>query len=493
MSYGQNIVTMILIGEADSYELARKNALRYSIEKVYGTYISSNSVISNDVLVKDEIYSFSNGTISNLEEVSSIVMNGKHIVTLKVTVSPEKLVAFVRENGQNITYDAKSFVSGIKAISFSEKLAEESEYNIMHSLIYFSRKVLNNCFDYKIISSKPYLGLLSGWSIDLDLKIYSNENLIHLIQHIEKTLNVLDYSYSNELMKDWGLKFKNQYGSISNYDYKGKIVKNKVTIEDVVIGSSAFKANLKRGDMITAYRIGNSGDYIPLTKQGIDKFTTTIRKAFEDGTNLNLEIISEDPQNYQINYHTKRPKYKFLPKKYINVTPDIYTIRTRRKDDDRHTIGKPVFNLKFNGQTYKLRSNQSRRIIHDFISKDFWSTVNSFKVKVVAGKYTRELTQCPININRWNYDTKRNEFADDCSNRSHWNTLSLKDYSGIESENMEPEEDILYMYDHKQTPVAYSLSRFTSNFATTVNYSYQDNETSLEFISSIEEFKVIRP
>ena len=43
-------------GSGLSYDIARNNALRYAIESAFGTFISSETKISNDILQSDEIY-----------------------------------------------------------------------------------------------------------------------------------------------------------------------------------------------------------------------------------------------------------------------------------------------------------------------------------------------------------------------------------------------------------------------------------------------------
>lgn len=113
--YGQETITMISESSGNSYETARNNALRNAVEKVYGTFVSTSTVVSNNKLMKDEIYTFSSGAVSNFEEISSVVVNGKHSVTLKVTVSREKMATLIRSKGKDVEYDASQFVSGIKA------------------------------------------------------------------------------------------------------------------------------------------------------------------------------------------------------------------------------------------------------------------------------------------------------------------------------------------------------------------------------------------
>ena len=82
--YGQEGTILISTGEGNSYDVARKNALRYAIEKVYGAFVSSNSLLSNDILQKDEIYTFSTGVVSNMKEVSKVEIGGSYSVNVRL-------------------------------------------------------------------------------------------------------------------------------------------------------------------------------------------------------------------------------------------------------------------------------------------------------------------------------------------------------------------------------------------------------------------------
>ena len=50
-------ITLVTSGTGDTKEEAVKNALRSALEQTYGAFVSSNSQVVNDELVKDEIVS----------------------------------------------------------------------------------------------------------------------------------------------------------------------------------------------------------------------------------------------------------------------------------------------------------------------------------------------------------------------------------------------------------------------------------------------------
>ena len=56
-------VMLTVTGQGKTIDEARTNALRSAIEQAFGTFISSNTTIMDDKLVKDEIVSVTNGNI----------------------------------------------------------------------------------------------------------------------------------------------------------------------------------------------------------------------------------------------------------------------------------------------------------------------------------------------------------------------------------------------------------------------------------------------
>ena len=61
-----NSATLTVSGQGKTQDEAKQNALRSAIEQAFGAFISSNTEILNDELVKDEIVSVSNGNIQKL-------------------------------------------------------------------------------------------------------------------------------------------------------------------------------------------------------------------------------------------------------------------------------------------------------------------------------------------------------------------------------------------------------------------------------------------
>jgi hypothetical protein len=482
-SFSQETITVISEGSGNSYEAARNSSLRNAIEKIYGTFVSTSTIVNNGQLQKDEIFTFSSGSVSNFQEISSIVVNGKHSVTLKVTMSKQKLATFIKSNGKNIDYDATEFVSGIKAKVINEKLAEESELNIINSLSQFAQKVFPDCLDYEITASEPYLGIIFGWTIQLDLKFKTNKNLDILNNHIHKTLQAIDYNYIDEPQRDWGFRL---YTS-DKYPEVG----------EVVTGSPAAIGQLKRRDKILAIKIGNASEYISLKGRSRD-LPGMLEEAKTKNVSISFELQSEEKI---VNERRGTFSYEYGEKKVLEIKPGFYTVRTRRTHDDREDLGQATFTLNYNGTNYEMRSNASRTIMHQFVSQYTWGIMSAFKVEMNAGKYSKIINLRPVIANR-NVDfssTNRqySRFSYDLDARVGRPALELKEYKGIDAETSYPSASIYIKdalrYYVAQDEVAYmSLSDLKAKYSCYIEYS-ENKDASLDFISSIKGFKVIKP
>ena len=88
-------VTLVVTGEGATKEEATTNALRSAVEQTFGVFVSANTEILNDDLVRDEVATVSSGNIKLYEEMASISSpDGRVMVTLNAVVSIGQLVSF---------------------------------------------------------------------------------------------------------------------------------------------------------------------------------------------------------------------------------------------------------------------------------------------------------------------------------------------------------------------------------------------------------------
>ncbi len=94
------VVTLVITGVAPTKSEATAQALRSAIEQTYGTFVSSNTSILNDELVKDEVITISKGNIVKYNELNSMVLpDGNYSVTVQPTVSITRLTSYAESKG----------------------------------------------------------------------------------------------------------------------------------------------------------------------------------------------------------------------------------------------------------------------------------------------------------------------------------------------------------------------------------------------------------
>ena len=106
-------ITLVTSGTGDTKEEATKNALRSALEQTYGAFVSANSQVVNDELVKDEIVSISTGNIVSYEELSFIDSNPKQ-VTVSAVVSISRLQSYAQNKGMSAELAGNTFAMNMR-------------------------------------------------------------------------------------------------------------------------------------------------------------------------------------------------------------------------------------------------------------------------------------------------------------------------------------------------------------------------------------------
>ena len=228
-SQNDKTVTLTVSAQGQTISEAKQNALRDAIEQAFGTFISSNTEILNDELVKDEIVSVSNGNIQKFEVISEVqIPDGGYFTTLKATISVTKLTSFVESKGGVVDLRGGEFSYNIKKEEFYTK----TEFNALQSFI-TTRLRSQIFYNYTIESKSPKVDG-ENYSIDIEIGIKANNNLFSFFSDLFKlleniSLNSTNVTFRNESnlpvyqieIKDgasYYLRNQNSFDLISNID-----------------------------------------------------------------------------------------------------------------------------------------------------------------------------------------------------------------------------------------------------------------------------------
>ena len=177
-------VTLVVSADGVTKEEATKIALRSAIEQAYGAFVSANTTILNDELVKDEIVTISNGNIKSYKEIANEDLpNGNIFVSLQVTVSINKLVSYAQSKGVETEFAGATFAMNLKM----EELNKRNEEKIIADMFDVMERLYMTGIDYKISVDNPK----ATGQITANIDIIPNNNAVKAYDLFYKTLQSL--------------------------------------------------------------------------------------------------------------------------------------------------------------------------------------------------------------------------------------------------------------------------------------------------------------
>jgi hypothetical protein len=218
-------VTLTVSGTGATKEVATQNALRSAIEQAFGVFISSKTEVLNDILVKDEIVSVTNGNIQKYDIVSEVqIPEGGTAITLKAIVSVTKLTSFCESKGITVEFKGGLFAADIK----NQILNEKSEVEAVQNLCKVSQQLLNNSFDIYLNVSDP-ISIPNdsiNFLIPINLKYVSNHNINILYYNFISTLKQLS------MCADEVVEYKSLNKPIQFVTYEDSIGQNLISLRN---------------------------------------------------------------------------------------------------------------------------------------------------------------------------------------------------------------------------------------------------------------------
>jgi hypothetical protein len=276
-SQEDKIVTLTVSAQGATLSEAKQNALRDAIEQAFGAFISSNTEILNDELVKDEILSVSNGNIQDYEVIYEAQMpSGAHAVSITATVSVNKLSAFVESKGVEV-----EFKGGLLAVNVKQQiLNEKNEVKTIENIMRVSEEILDKSYDFELVRGEPkQAGNNSSWEIPLRVDVKFNKNINQFNSYLQNSLKGL--SMSEDEIK--------RYKQLGKETYK-IIIGNT---EDVGIGGTI------RSDEFELYQ----------EKNPVRKFRYQMQlENYKKWLNVEKENLTYREYYDYVNYYKKSPK-----------------------------------------------------------------------------------------------------------------------------------------------------------------------------------------
>lgn len=144
--------TLVVSGEGISKEEAINQALRSAIEQAFGVFVSANTEILNDDIVKDEIATITSGNIKSYKELAYFEStDGNKNITVEATVVLGKLIEYSKSHGSKAEFAGATFGANLKLFQLNKRNGAMTYNNLLRQL----ECIKNQFYDYSLIVSEP--------------------------------------------------------------------------------------------------------------------------------------------------------------------------------------------------------------------------------------------------------------------------------------------------------------------------------------------------
>lgn len=128
-------VSLVVSGEGATKDEATTKALRSAIEQAFGVFVSANTEILNDELVRDEIATVSSGNVKKYTELGTINKpNGNIEVSLQAIVSVKKLTSYAKSHGSSAEFAGATFAQNLKLVELNRENTKKAYKNLLRQL-----------------------------------------------------------------------------------------------------------------------------------------------------------------------------------------------------------------------------------------------------------------------------------------------------------------------------------------------------------------------
>ena len=126
-----NTVSILGFGDGKTKDEATNAALRHCIEKTFGVFVTTNTQVVNDELVKDEVATIASGNIISYEILSELQKGENFSITVSAVVSPDNIVKTYKNKGYAFEINGSVYARNIQI----ERFYKEQEPKIVEDFL----------------------------------------------------------------------------------------------------------------------------------------------------------------------------------------------------------------------------------------------------------------------------------------------------------------------------------------------------------------------
>lgn len=223
MSAQPKDVVLVVTGDGTSKELATNNALRSAVEQAFGVFVSANTEILNDELVRDEIATITSGNIKSFKELSAEkAPSGDWFVSLQAEVSIGNLVSYAKSHGSSAEFAGNTFAANLRM----RELNKQNEAVALENLVSYVKKMSPQMFDFILtpIEDPKYCKEFDAYVFSIGVEVRANEASDNVYRTILNVLESLQLT-TNERMNYLTVNESYSTCAILYNDYKSDAIR----------------------------------------------------------------------------------------------------------------------------------------------------------------------------------------------------------------------------------------------------------------------------
>lgn len=191
-------ISLVVSGEGQTKNEATASALRSAIEQAFGTFVSANTTLLNDDIVRDEIATVASGNIKSYKELSCFQNeNGHYNVSVSAVVSIGKLISYAQSHGSSAEFAGQTLAMNAKMWELNKKNEKEALLNMVDQL----HALQDNLFDYKItVNEASFDKNTNNYLVPIVLTLTVNKNFENFMSILRQTLSFLSFDSSDNIL-----------------------------------------------------------------------------------------------------------------------------------------------------------------------------------------------------------------------------------------------------------------------------------------------------
>lgn len=189
LSQSVDEVSLVVSGSGTSKDNAIQSALRSAVEQAYGVFVSANTQVLNDEVVKDEIATVSSGNIKSYKEIDCQMLNDSNwTVSLRAVVALNQLMSYAKSKGFSCEFAGQTFAMNMKL----KELNRQNEVKAVNNLRDRVAMIAKDVFDVGVMAKDPMLSDNgTEYIVPLEISVTSNEAANAFYHLVTSTLSEL--------------------------------------------------------------------------------------------------------------------------------------------------------------------------------------------------------------------------------------------------------------------------------------------------------------